>query len=115
MENDYPPSGTLFEAKTRLSDRSPDYTGQLELPPEVVDDLAKQIKDGARKPKLSIIGWKKVSSKSGKPFLSLRGNVFEQYNGTDNAEKNLQYKEKKIQEANETKSSSFDLDDEIKF
>ncbi len=83
METDYPPSGTLFEAKVRKSDRSPDYTGQLELPKEVVDDLVKQIKDGRTKPKLSIIGWKKISGKSGKPFLSLRGNVFEIYNPND--------------------------------
>jgi len=83
METDYPPSGTLFEAKVRKSDRSPDYTWQLELPKEVVDDLVKQIKDGRTKPKLSIIGWKKISGKSGKPFLSLRGNVFEIYNPND--------------------------------
>ena len=83
METDYPPSGTLFEAKVRKSDRSPDYTGQLELAPEVVEDLVKQIKDGKRKPKLNIIGWKKISGKSGKPFLSLRGNIFEIYNPND--------------------------------
>jgi hypothetical protein len=83
METDYPPSGTLFEAKVRKTDRSPDYTGQLELPPEVVEDLAKQIKNGNQKPKLSLIGWKKISGKSGKPFLSLRGNIFEIYNPND--------------------------------
>tara|TARA_S200002703_G_scaffold137757_1_gene127726 strand:+ start:3506 stop:3814 length:309 start_codon:yes stop_codon:yes gene_type:complete len=77
MENDYPPSGTLFVAKNKRSERSPDYTGQFEVSHEVVEDLAKQMKNGVRKPLFSMVGWKKYSEKTGSSFLSVRGNVYE--------------------------------------
>tara|TARA_R110000796_G_scaffold40419_5_gene100027 strand:- start:934 stop:1242 length:309 start_codon:yes stop_codon:yes gene_type:complete len=77
MENDYPPSGTLFMSKNKRSERSPDYTGQFEINHEVVEDLAKQMKNGVKKPIFSMVGWKKYSDKTGTSFLSLRGNVYE--------------------------------------
>jgi|TARA_B100001057_G_scaffold443855_1_gene480318 hypothetical protein len=77
MENTYPPSGTLFMTRKKRSERSPDYTGQFEISHDVVEDLAKQMKDGVTKPIFSIVGWKKYSEKTGTSFLSLRGNVYE--------------------------------------
>jgi len=77
---EYPPSGSLFEARNKKSDKSPDYTGYMELSNEVIDDLIKQKNDGVSKPKFNLVGWKKMSLKSGKAFLSIRSNVFEEYN-----------------------------------
>ena len=83
-ENQYPPSGTLFMAKNKKSDRSPDYTGQFELDHEVIEDLYRQMKEGIKKPQFNIAGWKKYSNKTGVSFLSLRGNIHEPPN-KDNA------------------------------
>jgi len=76
--NDYPPSGVLFQNDRKKSEKSPDYTGQIELSDEVVNDLVDQMSRGVTKPKVSLIGWKKVSQKTRKPFLSLLGNVYEE-------------------------------------
>jgi len=76
--NDYPPSGVLFQNDRKKSEKSPDYTGQIELSDEVVSDLVEQMSRGVTKPKVSLIGWKKVSQKTGKPFLSLLGNTYEE-------------------------------------
>jgi hypothetical protein len=76
--NDYPPSGVLFQNDRKKSEKSPDYTGQIELSDEVVNDLVEQMSRGVTKPKVSLIGWKKVSQKTGKPFLSLLGNTYEE-------------------------------------
>lgn len=77
---EYPPSGSLFEARNKKSEKSPDYTGYMELSHEVVDDLIKQKNEGISKPKFNLVGWKKMGLKSGKAFLSIRSNVFEEYN-----------------------------------
>jgi hypothetical protein len=76
--NDYPPSGVLFQNDRKKNEKSPDYTGQIELSDEVVNDLVDQMSRGITKPKVSLIGWKKVSQKTGKPFLSLLGNAYEE-------------------------------------
>ena len=36
---EYPPSGVLFANKKKTKQNSPDYTGNLELSDEVVNDL----------------------------------------------------------------------------
>ena len=74
----YPPSGVLFTNNRKRSDKSPDYTGKLELSDEVLQDLTSQMDRGVEKPVLSLIGWKKVSQKTGATFLSLLGNKFEE-------------------------------------
>jgi len=74
----YPPSGVLFTNNRKRSDKSPDYTGKLELSDEVLQDLMSQMERGVEKPVLSLIGWKKVSQKTGNTFLSLLGNKFEE-------------------------------------
>jgi hypothetical protein len=76
-KKDYPPSGTLFIATNKRTERSPDYTGQFELPYEVIEDLVKQMKNGVKKPLFNIAGWKKYSPKSGKNFLSIRGSIYD--------------------------------------
>ena len=75
---DYPPSGSLFEARNRKSEKSPDYSGYMEFTYEVIEDLVKQMKEGVQKPKCNLVSWKKMGIKSGKPFLSIRGNIWEE-------------------------------------
>ena len=74
----YPPSGVLFTNNRKRSEKSPDYTGKLELSDEVLQDLMSQMDRGVDKPVLSLIGWKKMSQKTGAVFLSLLGNKFEE-------------------------------------
>lgn len=76
--NDYPPSGALFTNKRKQKPNQPDYTGNLELSDEVVNDLVEQMSRGITKPKLNLAGWKKTSKKDGSTFLSLVGNKFEE-------------------------------------
>ena len=79
----YPPSGVLFTNNRKRSDKSPDYTGKLELSDEVLQDLVAQMERGVEKPVLSLIGWKKMSHKTGAVFLSLLGNKFEENPNSD--------------------------------
>jgi len=76
--NDYPPSGVLFANKKKTKPTSPDYTGNLELSDEVVNDLVSQMERGVEKPKISLAGWKKQAKKTGDTFLSLRGSKHEE-------------------------------------
>ena len=76
--SDYPPSGVLFANKKKTKETSPDYTGNLELSDEVVNDLVAQMERGVEKPKVSLAGWKKKAKKSGDTFLSLRGSKHEE-------------------------------------
>ena len=75
---DYPASGVLFANKKKTKPTSPDYTGNLELPSEVVSDLVSQMERGVDKPKLSLAGWMKQAKKTGDTFLSLRGSKHEE-------------------------------------
>ena len=79
----YPPSGVLFTNNRKRSDKSPDYPGKLELSDEVLQDLVAQMERGVEKPVLSLIGWKKMSQKTGAVFLSLLGNKFEENPNSD--------------------------------
>jgi len=54
--NDYPPSGVLFQNDRKKNEKSPDYTGQIELSDEVVNDLVDQMSRGITKPKVSLLG-----------------------------------------------------------
>ena len=78
---DYPPSGVLFSNNKKKTEKQPDFTGDLELSDEVVNDLVDQMSRGVTKPKLSLAGWKKVAKKTGDRFLSLRGSSFEERGG----------------------------------
>lgn len=78
MSDQYPPSGVLFTNDRKQKPNQPDYTGDLELPDEVVNDLVEQMSRGITKPKLRLAGWKKVSKKTGKTFVSLTGSKFEE-------------------------------------
>lgn len=74
--NDYPPTGALFTNDRKNKPTQPDYSGDLELSDEVVNDLVDQMSRGVSKPKLELAGWKKVAKKTGKTFVSLKGNKF---------------------------------------
>lgn len=74
MTKDYPPSGVLFSNNKKKTEKQPDFTGDLELSDEVVNDLVDQMSRGITKPKLSMAGWKKVS-RNGLHFMSLVGSV----------------------------------------
>jgi hypothetical protein len=78
MSNDYPPSGVLFTNDRKQKANQPDYTGDLELSDEVINDLVDQMSRGSSKPKLRLAGWKKTSKKTGKTFVSLLGSKFEE-------------------------------------
>mgnify|MGYP000229828142 FL=1 len=105
--NQYPATGGLFAQKEKRSDKSPDYSGMLNLEIEVVNDLIKQKEEGIDQPKINLVGWKKLS-KAGNPYLRLIGNIErerqEQQNGY--AEPN------KPQQQSPAKD---ELDDEIPF
>lgn len=74
MSNEYPPSGALFTNEKKSKNTQPDYTGNLELSDDVVNDLVDQMQRGIAKPKIDLAGWKRVS-KNGRTFLSVIGNV----------------------------------------
>ena len=79
--SNYGPSGVLFVNDRKRKENSPDYTGKLELSEEVISDLVDQQTRGVEKPVVSLVGWKKVSGKTGKTFLSILGNKFEEREG----------------------------------
>ena len=64
----------LFSNNKKKTEKQPDFTGELELSDEVVNDLVDQMSRGITKPKLSMAGWKKVS-RNGLNFMSLVGSV----------------------------------------
>lgn len=76
----YPPSGVLFTNDRKQKPNQPDYTGDLELSDEVINDLVAQMSRGIEKPKLRLAGWKKVSKKTGKAFVSLTGSMYQESN-----------------------------------
>tara|TARA_E500000318_G_scaffold74336_1_gene68993 strand:+ start:1215 stop:1529 length:315 start_codon:yes stop_codon:yes gene_type:complete len=80
MSNQYPPSGVLFTNDRKQKPNQPDYTGDLELSDEVINDLVEQMSRGVTKPKLRLAGWKKTSQKTGKVFVSLTGSMYQESN-----------------------------------
>jgi len=57
-----------------LTDRHPDYTGDIEFSNEVVESLYNQMKQGAV-PKASISGWKR-ESQAGNKFMSITAKLW---------------------------------------
>jgi hypothetical protein len=81
----YDASGAMFQVQKK-SPKAPDYTGQLEISDEVFEDLIKQYKANKelsedKRPylKINLVGWRKVAQSTGRPFLSVLGNKFEEY------------------------------------
>ena len=70
----YPASGILFQNDRKEKPTQPDYTGNIELEPEVIRDLMAQLDEGGEQPKANLVGWRKTG-KTGRPFLSLRGSI----------------------------------------
>ena len=70
----YPASGILFQNDRKEKPTQPDYTGNIELQPEVIRDLMAQLDEGVEQPKANLVGWRKTG-KTGRPFLSLRGSI----------------------------------------
>lgn len=70
----YPPRGALFQNRNKQKETQPDYTGNLEIPNDVAQDIVAQINEGIDPPKIDLVGWKKVGQ-SGLAFVSLRGNL----------------------------------------
>jgi hypothetical protein len=70
----YPPSGILWPNRNKLTDRHPDYTGDIEFSNEVVESLYNQMKQGAV-PKASISGWKR-ESQAGNKFMSITAKLW---------------------------------------
>ena len=70
----YPASGILFQNDRKEKPTQPDYTGNIELEPEVIRDLMAQLDEGVEQPKAYLVGWRKTG-KTGRPFLSLRGSI----------------------------------------
>jgi len=108
-DNNYGATGALFVAKTRKSEKSPDYNGLLEFDMEVVDDLIAQKQEGISQPKVNLVGWKKVS-KTGNAYLRIIANVEkERQEANENGSQGYQ---KPREEPN---SSNNTLNDEIPF
>tara|TARA_R100000773_G_C4107613_1_gene49371 strand:+ start:93 stop:395 length:303 start_codon:yes stop_codon:yes gene_type:complete len=76
MENNYPPSGGLWQNFKKKSERQPDYTGYLEISSDVVSDLVNQVENSDRA-KCSIASWKKVSKK-GSTWLRITVEKFDE-------------------------------------
>jgi hypothetical protein len=106
--NDYPATGSLFVAKTKRSEKSPDYSGMMEFEMDVVDDLIKQKEEGISKPKVNLVGWKKVS-KAGNPYLRIIANI--ERDRQEGQQGQTSYEKPKQGETIE----NVDLDDEIPF
>jgi hypothetical protein len=70
----YPASGILFQNDRKEKPTQPDYTGNIELEPEVIRDLMAQLDEGVEQPKANLVGWRKTG-KTVRPFLSLRGSI----------------------------------------
>ncbi len=112
----YPASGILFQNDKKQRDVQPDYTGNIEIDPEVVQDLWDQLQSGNQRPKASLSGWKKVS-KNGKPFLSLRSSLLmERRNkqGSDSQAPNG-YNQNGGYNQGSSQNQRQDMDDEIPF
>ena len=75
MSNQYPPSGVLFTNNNKKTPNQPDYTGDLELSDEVINDLVEQMSRGNPKPKLRLAGWKKTCKKTGATYVSFTGSM----------------------------------------
>lgn len=109
--SEYPASGILFQNDRKQNDRQPDYTGNIELNSETVTDLWNQLQEGVKNPKANLAGWRKTS-KGGRPFLSLRGDLLRErkeksgYQAPSGYQNNNGYR---------PSQSSQDLDDEIPF
>lgn len=65
---EYVNNGTLFSNSVKKSEKSPDYSGDITL-----DLSALGIGTGTHK--IQLAGWKKISSKTNKSFLSLRASM----------------------------------------
>ena len=105
--NQYPATGGLFAQKEKRTDKSPAYSGMLNLEIEVVNDLIKQKEEGIDQPKINLVGWKKLS-KAGNPYLRLIGNI----------ERERQEQQNGYVEPNKPQQqtpSKDELDDEIPF
>ena len=101
----YPASGILFQNDRKQNERQPDYTGNLEVDREVVTDLWNQMQEGVEHPKANLVGWRKTS-KNGKPFLSLRSDLWRERKSSDNYQAPAGHQNNK---------QSNDMDDEIPF
>ena len=83
-ENKYDATGALFIAISKKTENSPDYSGLLEFDMDVVNDLIEQKKEGVEQPKVNLVGWKKMSKNSQKPYLRIIANI--EKNRLDNKE-----------------------------
>ena len=69
-DKSYPNTGALFAQKSD-NPKGPNYTGSIELDETLIAHLSAALKAG--KPAvLRLAGWKQVSKKNGKGFLSLK-------------------------------------------
>ena len=53
----YPPRGALFQNQNKQKETQPDYTGNLEIPNDVAQDIIAQINEGIEAPKIDLAGW----------------------------------------------------------
>ena len=80
MNDKRKPTGRLWKNLKKTIDKHPDMRGELELTPEVVNDIIRQRdlinnKQTDREyVKIEVVGWAKHGPRSGK-YLSLKGNV----------------------------------------
>lgn len=66
-------TGAIFQNGRKQKDSHPDYTGEIELGPEVIQSIMDQKGRGEGFPKIDIAGWKKTT-KNGDMFLSVNAN-----------------------------------------
>ena len=80
MNDKRKPTGRLWKNLKKTIDKHPDMRGELELLPEVVNDIIRQRdlinnKQTDREyVKIEVVGWAKHGPRAGK-YLSLKGNV----------------------------------------
>jgi|TARA_R100000234_G_scaffold116048_1_gene92669 hypothetical protein len=74
-DNKFPATGALFTAKSKRTEKSPDYSGSLEFEMDVVNDLIAQKNEGIEIPKVNLVGWKKVGRTTQKPYLRIIANI----------------------------------------
>ena len=108
-DNKFPATGALFTAKSKRTEKSPDYSGSLEFEMDVVNDLIAQKNEGISQPKVNLVGWKKVA-KTGLPYLRIISNVEKA-----RLDAKEEIAEKRKADIEKNNSSDDKLDDEIPF
>ena len=111
MTDKYPPSGVMFPVREKRSEKSPDFTGQVEIDETLYKAIGAALAAGDGYAKIYLAGWKRIS-RNGNEFLSIKASEWRERP----AEGQKQERQAPRQAPKKHAAPSFDdLDDEIPF